>query len=141
MSKKALAADTWRRLFGFFISTRSQRDQVLQRLGLTPNDSKALFSLETDKGRTMRSLADEWVCDASNATWMVDRLERRGLAERRTVPADRRVKMVVLTRRGAKTKAELLQGLDEPPQELLELDRADLEALRDAVMKVPARTQ
>jgi hypothetical protein len=28
----------------------------------------------------MKSLADEWRCDASNATWIVDRLEKLGLA-------------------------------------------------------------
>jgi hypothetical protein len=44
----------------------------------------------------MKSLADEWRCDASNATWIVDRLEKLGLAERKTVPHGRRVKLVVL---------------------------------------------
>jgi hypothetical protein len=28
----------------------------------------------------MKSLADEWRCDASNATWIVDHLEKLGLA-------------------------------------------------------------
>ena len=46
---------------------------------------------------SMRVLADEWTCDASNATFIVDRLEERGLAERRSVPEDRRLKLVVLT--------------------------------------------
>jgi DNA-binding MarR family transcriptional regulator len=43
----------------------------------------------------MSQLADEWLCDASNATWIVDRLEERGLAERETTPTDRRVKDAV----------------------------------------------
>ena len=81
----------------------------------------------------MRSLADEWGCDASNATWIVDRLERLRLAERRTTPHDRRVKLVVLTAKGAKTKTELMEEFYTPPAALLKLDRADLEALLQAL--------
>jgi DNA-binding MarR family transcriptional regulator len=138
-TKSAVAAETWGRLFDFFMSTRPQRDRLLERLRLTPNDARGLATLDAREGRTMRVLAETWGCDASNATWMVDRLERRGFAERRTVPADRRVKMVVLTALGVKTKAELLRGLYESPPELMDLDRADLEALRDALAKLPGR--
>jgi DNA-binding MarR family transcriptional regulator len=137
-SKAAAAAELWRRLFDFFIATRHQRDRVLARLGLTPNDARALGSLDLHEGRSMRSLAEAWGCDASNVTWMIDRLEQRGLAERRSVQVDRRVKQVVLTPLGVKTKADLLEGVYQPPPELLELDRADLDALRKAVAKLPA---
>lgn len=51
--------------------------------------------LDRTHGRSMSQLADEWLCDASNATWIVDRLEERGLAERETTPTDRRVKDAV----------------------------------------------
>jgi DNA-binding MarR family transcriptional regulator len=137
-SKSALAAEVWRRMFDFLIATRAQRDRVLARFGLTPNDVRALGSLELEAGRSMRSLADAWGCDASNATWMIDRLEQRGLAQRRSVPTDRRVKLVVLTPLGAKTRADLLEGVYQPPPELLQLDRAELEALRGALAKLPA---
>ena len=86
----------------------------------------------------MRSLADEWECDASNATWIVDRLERAGLAQRRSVAHDRRVKLVVLTRKGVKTKAALLAEFHTPPTDLLALDRPALEALARALEKLPA---
>jgi len=85
----------------------------------------------------MSELADSWTCDASNATFIVDRLEERALAERRTVPTDRRVKLVVLTARGAEIRGRILQRFFEPPPELLELSRADLEALREAVARLP----
>jgi DNA-binding MarR family transcriptional regulator len=85
----------------------------------------------------MGTLAEEWACDASNATWMVDRLEGRGLAERKASPTDRRVKLVVLTPLGRKTRAAIMEGMYEPPPELLRLDRADLEALRDALARLP----
>jgi DNA-binding MarR family transcriptional regulator len=127
--KSELAAETWKRMFDFFIRTSSQRVKVLARMGLTPNDSRALSALDVPEGRTMRSLADEWGCDASNATWIVDRLEKRGFAERRAMPGDRRVKLVVLTAAGAKARQKLLQGMYDPPSDLLALPRASLEML------------
>jgi DNA-binding MarR family transcriptional regulator len=71
-------------------------------------------------------------------TWIVDRLESRGLVERRILPSDRRVKMVALTPLGASTKAELFMRLHEPPADFLALDRATLQALRDALARLPA---
>ena len=135
--KAALAADAWRHLFDFILATAGHRNQVLQQLGLTPNDSRALGSLEPERGRTMRSLAEEWRCDASTATWIVDRLERRGLVKRRASPGDRRVTLVVLAPRGVKTKAALHRGVYQPPPELLELTPRELAALRDAASKLP----
>jgi DNA-binding MarR family transcriptional regulator len=131
--KSALAAQAWKRLFTFFMKTRSQRDKLLARLRLTPNDVRALTELDGTSGRTMRSLAEEWGCDASNATWIVDRLEKRGLVERRAKPGDRRVKLVVLSAAGVKARKQLLDGLFEPPPELLALPRATLEVLRDSL--------
>ena len=135
-SKAAVARRAWGLMFEFFMRTAPERVKSLGRRGLTPNDSRALTSLDPEHGRTMRSLADEWECDASNATWIVDRLERLHLAERRTVPHDRRVKLVVLTAKGAKVKAELMEEFHTPPAELLALDRADLEALERALEKL-----
>lgn len=139
-SRKKVAAEAWRPLADFFFKTVKHRSRVLGRYGLTPGDARALGSLDPGEGRSMRDLAEEWSCDASNATWMVDRLEERGLAERRTISSDRRVKLVVLTRLGEKTKAEMLKSLMEPPPELLELDLIDLEALRDAAAKLSTPT-
>jgi DNA-binding MarR family transcriptional regulator len=131
--KAALAAEAWKRMFDFFMRTGVQRGRVLAKMGLTPNDARALSALDVPGGRTMRSLADEWGCDASNATWVVDRLERRGFVERRAMPGDRRVKVVVLTPAGAKTRQKVLDGMYEAPAELVALPRASLEVLRNAL--------
>jgi DNA-binding MarR family transcriptional regulator len=135
--KDDLAAEAWRPLARFFFDTASHRSEIFRAHGLTPNDAKALWALDPVQGKTMRALADRWFCDASNATWMVDRLEERGLAERRADPHDRRVKLVVLTPRGMEERRRLMDLLFEPPPELLKLDRADLESLRDALAKLP----
>ena len=136
-SKRALAAEAWKPLARFFFETAKHRQRVFADRALTPNDARALFALDRTRGRSMSDLADEWMCDASNATWIVDRLEERGLAERRTIPTDRRVKLVVLTAKGDRTRHEMIRTLYEPPPELLELDLEELEALRDAVAKLP----
>jgi DNA-binding MarR family transcriptional regulator len=136
-TRTALAGRIWQRMFAFLMRTAPDRGRSLGRRGLTPNDSRALASLDSQQGRTMRSLADEWECDASNATWIVDRLEKFGLAERRTVPHDRRIKLVVLTPGGAKTKTELMAEFLTPPAELVDMDQADLEALQRALDKLP----
>ena len=86
----------------------------------------------------MRSLADEWKCDPSNATWIVDHLEELGLAERRSAPDDRRVKLVVLTVKGQQTRTELLDDFHQPPAGFEALDRADLEALERVLAKLTA---
>jgi DNA-binding MarR family transcriptional regulator len=134
--KPELARAVWQRLFDFIVETAAHRNRVLGRFGLTPNDSRALFALDGATGRTMGSLADEWGCDASYTTSVVDRLERRGLATRRDRPGDRRVKLVVLTPRGSRTKRSLRRALDRPPPELADLDVRDLVALWRATEKL-----
>jgi DNA-binding MarR family transcriptional regulator len=131
-----LARQVWSRMFDFLMRTAPERGRSLGRRGLTPNDARALSSLDRETGRTMRALAEQWECDASNATWIVDRLERSGLAERRPVPHDRRVRHVVLTAKGERTRAELLEEFHTPPPELMGLSRRDLEALARALDKL-----
>jgi DNA-binding MarR family transcriptional regulator len=135
----SLARRVWRAMFDYLMASAPRRTRALARRGLTPNDSRALFSLDPGQGRSMRSLADEWQCDPSNATWIVDRLEALGLAERRAVPNDRRVKLVALTSKGARTRSSLMQEFYDPPPELAALDGEELQALERILVKlVPA---
>lgn len=135
-SKSVIAKAAWRELFDFILATASHRNRVLRDLGLTPNDSRALGTLAAGRGRTMRSLAEEWQCDASTATWIVNSLARRHLVHRRSATHDRRVTLVSLTSRGQQTKAQLLRGVYTPPRELLDLSAEDLASLRDAAAKL-----
>ena len=89
----------------------------------------------------MRALADEWKCDPSNATWLVDRLESQGLARRVAREGDRRVKAVVLTAKGKRMRGDLLKSMYTPPRDLLALTQGDLEALSAAASKLPSRRQ
>jgi DNA-binding MarR family transcriptional regulator len=139
-STASLAGRVWTLMFDYLIRSSPHRTRSLSRRGLTPNDSRALFSLPADEGRSMRALAASWECDPSNATWIVDRLEKLGLAERRSVPEDRRVKLVVLTSKGLKTRTALLNDFHTPPPELSALDQADLESLHRVLTKLMGTT-
>ena len=135
-AQAARAKQVWRALFDLLIRSAPSRTESLARRGLTPNDSRALFSLDPSAGRSMRSLADEWHCDPSNATWIVDHLEELGLARRAAVPHDRRVTHVLLTGKGQKARTQLLDEFHQPPPDFARLDRADLDAL-DRVLTIP----
>jgi DNA-binding MarR family transcriptional regulator len=131
-----LARRVWQTLFDLLIRSAPERMASLARRGLTPNDSRGLFSLDARAGRSMRSLADEWQCDPSNATFIVDRLEALGLALRQPLLNDKRVRLVRLTRKGEKIRTELLEEFHQPPPEFRGLGRADLETLERVVAKL-----
>ena len=137
VTKAELAQQVWETLLGYLMTQRQHQLHAAHELGLTPGHVKAMFELDADEPVSMGALATVLTCDASSATWLVDRLEERGYVERRPHPHDRRVKTVVLTEDGAKTKARLVELLSIPPDDLVALDRADLERLRDALQLLP----
>jgi DNA-binding MarR family transcriptional regulator len=108
-----------------------------REMGLTPGHMKALMVLQPGELRPMGALADAMGCDASTCTWLVDRLEERGLVERRPSTTDRRVKAVVLTPAGVEMKENVHERMYEPPPDLVALDRESLETLRSALRKLP----
>jgi DNA-binding MarR family transcriptional regulator len=138
-ARENAAGTAWRHIFDYIVATAPERVAVLDRLGLTPAESRSLTSLDPKAGRSMRSLADEWRCDPSNATWLVDRLEHRGLAKRVAKEGDRRVKAVMLTVKGKRIRRELIDSQYTPPRDLVALPQRDLEALRAAASKLPVR--
>jgi MarR family transcriptional regulator, organic hydroperoxide resistance regulator len=108
-----------------------------REMGLTPGHMKALMVLQPGELRPMGALADAMGCDASTCTWLVDRLEERGMVERRPSTTDRRVKAVVLTPAGVEMKENVHERMYEPPPDLVALDRESLETLRSALRKLP----
>ncbi len=82
---------------------------VAAEVGLTPPQMGVLKSL--DGPSPMGHIASELHCDASNVTWMTDRLEERGLVERTPDPLDRRIKRLVLTPSGEKMRRHIERRL------------------------------
>jgi DNA-binding MarR family transcriptional regulator len=134
---EGVAQEVWAQVLDLAMTQRNRFFQTLTDFGFTFGDFRALAVMEPNVAVPMGSLAHAWNCDASNATWVVDRLEERSLVERRTLPTDRRVKAVALTELGVKTKAELFDALHAPPPEFLALDPGSLEALRAALALLP----
>jgi DNA-binding MarR family transcriptional regulator len=139
-SKEDLAAQVWRAMAGFTFARfqRGEHFAILRELGLTPGHLKALAVLDPEQPRPMRAMADALACDASLVTWLTDRLEERGLVERRSDPSDRRVKTIALTAQGVKTRQRLAAAFFEPPPDLLDLDTKTLDALHRGLAKLPA---
>ncbi|ALC30106.1 MarR family transcriptional regulator [Streptomyces bacillaris] len=92
-----------------------------------------LLSLEPTP---MRKIAVKLKCEPSNVTGIVDRLETRGLVERRPDPADRRVKLAAATEEGRQTARELRDSLDFAREPLAELSEAERTVLRDLLRRM-----
>jgi DNA-binding MarR family transcriptional regulator len=139
-AKRVLATEVWKLLADFAAANfrQSAQAQLMEELGLTPAHYRALSILDPDRPRPMRAMASRLCCDASMATWLVDRLEEKGLAERRTPPSDRRVKTIVLTPLGIATRERLRASFYDPPAALMDLDVISLESLRTELRKLPA---
>jgi DNA-binding MarR family transcriptional regulator len=99
----------------FFSAENQQRfHSAADELGVTPPMLKGLLELEPGSSPPMRSLAEQWHCDASFVTVMVDGLERRGLVERQVADYDRRIKTVELTREGITARQRALDTVYAP---------------------------
>src|SRR4051794_18305340 len=105
-------------------------------LDLAPAQAMALQELESERPLSMNELAKRLRCHPSNITGLVDRLEARGLVERRPDPRDRRVKGLALTSAGAKMRECLFARLYSAPRSVAELSQPDQRALRDVLQRI-----
>lgn len=106
---------------------------ISRRLGLSPASFGALRAL--DRPRAMSEIAELLRCDNSNVTGIVDGLEERGLATRRSSEEDRRVKLIALTAEGRRVRARLVRSVEKPPPWLSSLSAEDQRALRDLLRR------
>ena len=84
-----------------FIHLDDSDRQLMRRFGLTVTQFWTLVHLQHEEGRSLSELAGLLICDKSNVTSVVDKLEETGLAERKRGKAgDRRYTRVVLTKEG-----------------------------------------
>lgn len=109
---------------------------VAANQGLTSVQAKLLSQLRLPL--SMRELAERLVCDASNITGIVDRLEARGLVRREMRPDDRRVKNVVRTDAGTDAIMRVRDEMQATHQALAGLGDADRIALADLLQRLRA---
>jgi MarR family transcriptional regulator, organic hydroperoxide resistance regulator len=133
------AVDAWALLQEFLISFKSYAQGLANELDLAPQQMWALMKL--GEPIAMGELANALVCDSSSITGLVDRLEQRGLVERRPAAHDRRVKLIVLTERGAAVREAIMVRFAEPPPALAGLSLESQIALRDVLREALALPQ
>ena len=121
--------------FEIGMTQRVKTGAALAELGLGFAQAHALRMLDPDEPIAMSALAERLFCDASNVTGLVDRLEARGLVERRSAQNDRRVKALTLTPAGVALRDQVLAVMSEPPEAIAALAAADQRALRDILAR------
>lgn len=105
---------------------RAYRHQSLtMEFDLNVAQARTLALMDPDKSVTMSELAQNVFVEPSNLTGVIDKLEARGLVKRSLAPADRRVKLVSVTRAGAALRARIFDRLREPEPWMLALSERD----------------
>ena len=92
------ADDTWELVFRLSWMMREHFLSTARVFDLSPPQAGALQQLDPDTPVPMGELAVALHCDASTVTGLVDRLESRGLVERKASPRDRRALHDILSR-------------------------------------------
>ncbi|MFD4859631.1 MarR family winged helix-turn-helix transcriptional regulator [Streptomyces atratus] len=110
-------------------------DEAAAAHSLTGAQARVLGLLSLEP-MPMRKIAQKLKCEPSNVTGIIDRLETRGLVERRPDPADRRVKLAAPTEKGAQTAQQLRDSLAFAREPLAELSDGDRAMLRDLLRRM-----
>ena len=129
------AHEAWALMFELFVQQKPRHIAIAAEFDLSPMQAFALRLIEPGTPLAMSDLAEALHCDASNVTGIVDRLEARDLIARRGADHDRRVKMLVVTEKGAALRERLLERISEPPPRIAALSAADQRALRDILRR------
>jgi DNA-binding MarR family transcriptional regulator len=134
--RRSPAQEAWATMRELTMSQRGSMLAAAADLQLSPPQLLALHALEAGEPAPMSALAAALRCDASNVTGIVDRLEDRGLVERRPAPHDRRIKHLVLTEQGEALRREVAERLDEAPAGFDALSAAEARQLGELLKKV-----
>jgi DNA-binding MarR family transcriptional regulator len=102
--------------------------------GLTTVQAKVLAAL--GEPLPMHRIAEKLKSERSNVTGIIDRLEARGLVERRPDDRDRRIKNIVATPAGAVLARNFRRSLGFAAEPLAALDPAERVELRDLLRRM-----
>jgi MarR family transcriptional regulator, lower aerobic nicotinate degradation pathway regulator len=100
---------------------------------LTPVQYAALVAIHTHPGIDATRLSAVIAFDRSTLGSVIERIEAKGLVERKASPDDKRIKLLYLTRSGAALLREIVPAVDRAQARMLEplkpTDRKTLMAL------------
>lgn len=130
-----------------FVLTRAQQSvhQLFKAevapFGVTPGQYAVLQCLWDENGQTAKQIADRLGLDASTVTGILDRMEQKGLIEKRVDPKDRRALKVLLTPKGEGLKDPLNEAIDSANRKALQgLSEEESETLRRILMNMAGMT-
>jgi DNA-binding MarR family transcriptional regulator len=123
-------SEAWSLMHWLMVTNKQRLVAMAQQFKLAPQQMIALRILGGGP-RKMSELAQALICDNSNVTGIVDRLEEHGLVRREADESDRRVKLIVLTPDGEWMRDEITKRMAEPPPAIASLSESDQRALRD----------
>lgn len=132
---RSAAEEAWALIHQLMMGERRRFLAVASELDLHPAQTGALVQMEPDRPVAMSELATLLHCDNSNITGIIDRLEARGLVERRAHEHDRRVKHILLTPFGVEQRARVREQMATAPDALKRLPPAEQRALRDVLRR------
>ena len=106
--------------------------QFLRPYGLTSEQFVVLATLCGQEGMSQRELADHLIKDRPNITRILDKLQEKGLVERSTDPADRRVYRLHATAQGLSLMQELIPSVLKLRKQMFgALSQEEQKTLRD----------
>ena len=127
-------SEAWSLIHWLMVTNKQRFFSLAQEFDLAPQQMIALRMLGAGP-RKMSELAQALMCDNSNVTGIVDRLEERKLVRREAAEGDRRVKLLVLTKEGERMRVEITKRMAEPPPPIASLSEQDQRTLRDILKR------
>ena len=124
-------------LYDFVYDYEAAFDRAAQETGLSAAQACLLLQLRRGS-RTMGDLAVELVCDASNVTQLVRRLEARALVAREPDPADRRTRRVSITAAGRRACRSVEKRFTLPAERVGRLSESERNQLSRLLSKLLA---
>jgi MarR family transcriptional regulator for hemolysin len=119
---------------------RTRFDRWARTYGMTRAQGIILARLARQPGMTQNEMAGLCEVEPITVGRLVDRLEARGLLERRLDPADRRIRRLHLLPAAEPILKEIQRYKDELLRETTEdLDEATMEIITEALLKMKAR--
>lgn len=111
----------------------------IRSMGLTPAQFDVVSTLGNTSGMGLSALAERTLITKSALTGVIDRLERRGLVERRVPADDRRCFRAVLTSEGERVFEETFCAhIEHIGRRFESVDAAKIESLRAALCDLHA---
>ncbi|RXK00217.1 MarR family transcriptional regulator [Arcobacter sp. CECT 8986] len=122
-------------IFGVLVANirnhlKNNLEKDLQEYDISPAQSIIIRRLCEKDNLTQKELAKDTYFKQSSLTLLIDKLEQKGLVERKNKKNDRRAYLICITQKGKnlekiikdagkKVEDEALQGIDEETQELM----------------------